>query len=68
MVVLHQRYGKLYENVVEFRANRDQWLHGAFSEVKPEEVEDSADSTWRNLYVAMSTLLTPPSLNHPWLS
>ncbi|EGD75848.1 dynein heavy chain 7 [Salpingoeca rosetta] len=40
----------LYQAVVGFNEQLEQWMEGDFSAIDPEEVENTVGTTWRNLY------------------
>jgi dynein heavy chain len=52
-------YYELYKAAEEFKKNKELWMHGAFSEVNPEKVEDFAQSTSVLLYKAEKALESP---------
>jgi dynein heavy chain len=46
----------LYKACDDFRINKEKWMHGAFTEVNPEVVEDMSGNIWRLLYKSEKSL------------
>ena len=52
-------YYELYQGCEDFKSKKELWMHGAFSEVNPEKVEDFANSVSIMLYKAEKALDSP---------
>ena len=52
-------YFDLYKACEDFKSNKEAWMHGAFTEVNPEKVEDFANSVSIMLYKAEKALDSP---------